>query len=150
VTTLRFLGALAFAATLSACAFAPPGDYRPYKQSWGFYVANSGVDTFCLTPGLRLLLWNIEAHFGRKVVVSSGHRSRDHNTAVGGADDSYHMKCMAADIFIPGISKSQLIAYAYRNGMVGGLGCYPGRTFIHVDVRQRPRGWRKPVTFSGC
>jgi len=34
--------------------------------------------------------------------------------------------------------------------MVGGLGCYPGRTFIHVDVRKRPRGWNKPVTFSGC
>ena len=30
------------------------------------------------------------------------------------------------------------------------VGCYPGRTFIHIDVRDRPRGWNKPVTFSGC
>jgi hypothetical protein len=29
-------------------------------------------------------------------------------------------------------------------------GCYPGRSFIHVDVRDRPRGYRRPVTFSGC
>ena len=60
------------------------------------------------------------------------------------------MKCMAADIFIPGVDKSRLIAYAYRNPLIGGLGCYPGRTFIHIDVRQRPRGWNRPVTFSGC
>ena len=57
---------------------------------------------------------------------------------------------MAADFFIPGVSKRSLIAFAMRNKAVGGLGCYPGRDFIHVDVRDRPRGWSKPVTFSGC
>ena len=51
------------------------------------------------------------------------------------------MKCMAADFFIPGVEKSRLIAFAYRNSLVGGLGCYPGRTFIHIDVRDRPAGW---------
>ena len=68
---------------------------------------------------------------------------------VGGADASYHMGCMAADIFIPGVSKSALIKAAYRENLVGGLGCYPGRHFIHIDVRARPRGWKKPVTW-GC
>jgi uncharacterized protein YcbK (DUF882 family) len=57
---------------------------------------------------------------------------------------------MAADIFIPGVPKSQLIAYAMRTRSVGGLGCYPQKQFIHVDVRARPRGWNHPVTFSGC
>jgi uncharacterized protein YcbK (DUF882 family) len=61
-----------------------------------------------------------------------------------------HMRCMAADIFIPGVSKQKLIAYAMRNWRVGGLGCYPGRNFIHIDVRERPRGWTRPVTISGC
>ena len=59
-------------------------------------------------------------------------------------------RCMAVDFFIPGVSKGALVAFAMRNQQVGGLGCYPGRGFIHVDVRDRPRGWRKPVTFSGC
>ena len=71
-------------------------------------------------------------------------------TAAGGVDSSYHMKCMAADFYIPGVPKSELIAYAMRQDSVGGLGCYPGRSFIHVDVRDRPRGWSRPVTFSGC
>jgi uncharacterized protein YcbK (DUF882 family) len=149
VTTIRFTAALIFCALLAACAVS--GDpYRNYKQSWGMYVASDSVNTFCLSPALRFLVSDFEWHFGRKVVVSSGYRDPFHNGRVGGADNSYHMKCEAIDFFIPGVSKSRLIAYAVRNNKVGGLGCYPGRVFIHVDVRDRPRGWRKPVTFSGC
>ena len=43
-----------------------------------------------------------------------------------------------------------LIAFAMTVDGVGGLGCYPSRNFIHVDVRDRPRGYRRPVTFEGC
>ena len=143
--------ALICALSLAACSLSPPRDlYAGYSQNFGTYVANSGVDTFCLVPKLRLALWSIETFFGRKVVVTSGYRSPWHNADVGGKEDSYHMKCMAADIFIPGVDKSTLIAYAYRNPLVGGMGCYPGQTFVHIDVRDRPRGWDHPVTFSGC
>ena len=143
--------ALTCAATLSACAFSPSRDpYAGYTQNFGTWVANRSVDTFCLVPQLRMAILSLETIFGRKVVVSSGYRDPLHNASVGGKDDSFHMKCMAADIFIPGVDKGRLIAAAYRNALVGGLGCYPGRTFIHIDVRQRPRGMDHPVTFSGC
>lgn len=125
-------------------------EYDPYKSNLGVYVASSKVNTLCLSPGLRLLIWDFEGYFGKKVVMNSGYRTPWHNDAVSGARDSYHMKCMAADFHIPGVSKQKLIAYAMRNGRVGGLGCYPGRKFIHVDVRSRPRGYSGPVTFSGC
>jgi uncharacterized protein YcbK (DUF882 family) len=147
----RLLVALSCFALLAGCAFSPSRDlYAGYSQNYGTYVANSSVDTFCLVPNLRLVLWSFETYFGRKVVVSSGYRSPAHNADVGGKEDSYHMRCMAADFFIPGVDKRKLIAYAWRNGLVGGLGCYPGRGFIHVDVRSRPHGWTHPVTFSGC
>jgi zinc D-Ala-D-Ala carboxypeptidase len=149
---MRFvLLALVCVVTLSGCALSPPRNlYAGYSQNFGSYVANTGVDTFCLAPKLRLAIWGLETFFGRRVVISSGYRDPQHNANVGGKDDSYHMKCMAADLFIPGVAKSRLIAAAYRNDLVGGLGCYPGRVFIHVDVRNRPRGWSHPVTFSGC
>ncbi|HVY51609.1 MAG TPA: D-Ala-D-Ala carboxypeptidase family metallohydrolase [Devosia sp.] len=147
----RLILTLLSAGLLAGCALSPPRDlYAGYPVNFGTYVANSGVDTFCFTPNLRLAIWSIESFFRRRVVVSSGYRDPWHNADVGGRDDSYHMKCMAADIFIPGVDKSRLIAYAYRDPLVGGLGCYPGRGFIHIDVRRRPRGLGHPVTFSGC
>jgi zinc D-Ala-D-Ala carboxypeptidase len=145
-----FVLALAAVIALAGCATAPRDLDAPYSMNFGTYVANKQVETFCLVPQLRMAISSIENHFGRKVVVSSGYRDPIHNAIVGGQDDSYHMKCMASDIFIPGVSKSSLIAFAYRNNLIGGLGCYPGRTFIHIDVRRRPAGWTHPVTFSGC
>lgn len=146
----RLVLALILALSLSACATSPRNLYAGYSQSFGTYVANSGVNAFCIAPQLRYAIWSFESHFNRKIVMTSGYRDPFHNASVGGKDDSYHMKCMAADFFIPGVPKAKLIAFAYRNGLVGGLGCYPGRNFIHIDVRSRPRGWSKPVTFSGC
>lgn len=108
------------------------------------------VNTFCLLPKLRYVLWKAELRFGRPVVVTSGFRNPIHNYMVGGAWGSYHQKCMAADIFIPGVSKSKLIAFMRTQSQVGGLGCYPGRKFIHVDIRGRPNGYKRPVQFKGC
>lgn len=121
-----------------------------YKKKAGLYVEHDGVETFCLGPRLRMTLGRAERHFRKPVVVTSGYRTPWHNAKVNGASSSYHMKCMAADIFIPGVSKSRLIAFMKNDRGVGGLGCYPGRKFIHVDVRDRPSGYRGPVTFSGC
>lgn len=123
---------------------------KGYKSSLGVQVASSKVNTVCLSPTLRLAIWEIEGHFGKKVVMSSGYRTPWHNYSVGGAKTSYHMKCMAADFFIPNVSKAKLVAFAKKVGLVGGIGCYPGRKFIHIDVRSRPRGYRQPVLFKGC
>lgn len=156
-TTFRSIAALVVCvSTLAACVpmamFASssgPG-YSGKRNDWGTYVASSDVNALCLSPKLRFLVWEFEGHFGRKVVMNSGYRDGRHNSAAGGADNSYHTKCMAADFYIPGVDKSQLIAFALRTDSVGGLGCYPGKQFIHVDVRDRPRGYNRPVTFSGC
>jgi uncharacterized protein YcbK (DUF882 family) len=142
--------------TLSGClpfAFFASGTGSAYgglAKSAGTYVSNTGVNATCLSPKLRLAIWEFEGFFGKKIIMSSGYRDEAHNAAVGGADNSYHTKCMAADFYIPGVSKKKLITFAMRQGLVGGLGCYPGRTFIHIDVRDRPRGYNRPVTFSGC
>jgi len=141
---------------LSACAplaliangWSP--EYRGYRSSLGVYVASGKVNTLCLSPALRLAIWDFEGFFGKKVVMNSGYRTPWHNYDVGGAAKSYHTRCMAADFFIPGVSKRKLVAFAKRSRFVGGLGCYSGRKFIHIDVRTRPRGHDGPVTFKGC
>ncbi len=148
--------ALCLPLAISACApmtiFADGSgsEYNAYTSNLGVYVSSDNVNTLCLSPGLRLLIWDFEGFFGKKVVMSSGYRTPWHNASVGGADNSYHTKCMAADFYIPGVPKRKLIAFAMRSHLVGGLGCYPGRKFIHVDTRSRPRGYDRPVTWSGC
>ena len=153
---LKFSALFGLLCALTACVpmamFAQgsgPG-YNGLCSDWGTYVSSKSVNAFCLTPKLRFLIWEFEGHFGKKVVMHSGYRDNHNNAAAGGADNSYHKKCMAADISIPGVDKARMIQLAMRTQGVGGLGCYPGRQFIHVDVRDRPRGYNRPVTFSGC
>lgn len=152
---MRVLAALSLSILLSGCFplafFAQTGPaYRAYGQSFGTFVSNRDANAICLSPKLRFVIWDFEGYFGKKVVLSSGYRDPIQNVIVGGEDQSFHKRCMAADFFIPGVPKDQLIRYAKNNGSVGGLGCYPGKSFIHVDVRDRPAGARGPVTFSGC
>jgi len=150
----HFLSAIACAVLLSGClpmAMFADGNssaYKGYRSDWGTYVASKEVNAFCISPKLRFVIWEFEGRFGKKVIMNSGYRDAHHNGRAGGADNSYHMKCMAADFFIPGVSKAELIAFAMRLDSVGGLGCYPNKGFIHVDVRDRPRGHRGPVRFS--
>mgnify|MGYP003650285632 CR=1 FL=1 len=70
--------------------------------------------------------------------IHSGHRSYDHNRAIGGKSSSYHMKGMAADISVRGVHPQQLydlFLILMRLGIIaqGGLHCYP--TFVHYDTR---------------
>jgi hypothetical protein len=143
---------LALTFSLGGCvpmAMFAQGGYG-YGSSFGTYVASGEVNAFCLTPKLRFAIWSFEGQFGHKVVLNSGYRDEAHNDAAGGKERSFHKRCMAADFFIPGVPKDRLIAYAKGLDLVGGLGCYPGHDFIHVDVRDRPPGTRGPVLFSGC
>jgi zinc D-Ala-D-Ala carboxypeptidase len=156
-TKLRSIAAIAVCAlSLAACvpmalfASSSGASYSNKRNDWGTFVSSRDVNALCLTPKLRFLIWEFEGRFGRKVIMNSGFRDGNHNAKAGGADNSYHTKCMAADFYIPGVDKRDLIIFALRTDEVGGLGCYPGRQFIHVDVRDRPRGYNRPVTFSGC
>ncbi len=152
----KFIISIFLIILISACAplaFFADGsskNYNGYKRDFGTYVTSSKVNALCLSPTLRYVIWEFEGYFGKKIVMNSGYRTPWHNASVGGAENSYHMKCMAADFFIPGVPKEKLIAFAKRNRLIGGLGCYPGRKFIHIDVRDVPRSYKTQINFSGC
>jgi zinc D-Ala-D-Ala carboxypeptidase len=148
----RLIAALCLAALLAGCFSmgGGPASYNGFVQRNGMFLASWDVDNSCMSPKLKAMLGSFERKFGRKVVLTSGYRDPIRNILAGGEDASYHTKCMAADIYIPGVDKRQIIAFAMKNPQVGGLGCYPGRNYIHLDVRERPRGRGKPITFSGC
>ncbi len=138
--------------TLSLGACAPMALFASsngrYRSRLGVQVASDRVNTLCLSPDLRLAIWEFEGHFGKKIVMNSGFRDPFYNASVGGARNSYHTKCMAADFFIPGVPKDELVAFARSLPNVGGLGCYWGQRYIHIDVRRRPPGYRQPVMWK--
>ncbi len=97
-----------------------------------------------LHPRLSRLLAVVKRHYGRPVIVSSGCRSHRHNRRVGGAKRSMHLRCMAADFKVSGVSKSSLRRYVSRLPGRGGVGTYCGRSIVHLDVGPR-RSW-----YHGC
>lgn len=54
------------------------------------------------------ILQPLRDKLGRPIVVTSGYRSPDLNTAIGGAENSAHMEGRAADIHVPGMSAKAL------------------------------------------
>jgi hypothetical protein len=130
---------------LAALAYAPArSSGRQFKAllqgTWK--VAHNRVDTSCFPRRLERILKDAEHHFGERVIITSGYRSKAYNRKVRGARRSAHMSCKAADIRIPGVSKTALHAYLLRHPDRGGVGIYRGQ-WVHVDVgRKRQWDWR--------
>lgn len=80
----------------------------------------------------------IRHEIGAPIRVHSWVRCREHNTAVGGMKNSYHMAGMAADISAVGWSPAALRSVIERkfNGKKYRVLCTIAYgTFVHVDVR---------------
>ncbi len=85
------------------------------------------------------LLEGVRAYWGRPMVVLSGYRCPPYNAEIGGADASYHMEGMAADVQIAGVSIDEIAQAAVECG-AGGVGRYYDSGFVHIDSGPR-RDW---------
>jgi uncharacterized protein YcbK (DUF882 family) len=73
-------------------------------------------------------------------------RCLEHNRSLGSKDTSQHVKAMAMDIPIEE-DEIREVTYKWLDEEIltdrGGLGNYPKRKFIHVDVRKNKARWSK-------
>lgn len=87
----------------------------------------------------------IQDHFdAREVRLISAYRSPERNALMRRqgrrvARDSLHMRGMAADIELPGVSRQALRDFAFALHQ-GGVGFYRRSGFVHVDSGE-PRAW---------
>ena len=93
-----------------------------------------------VSPALLTGLELLRAALGKPVTVTSGCRCPAHNLAVGGAASSLHLRGMAADITVEGMSGEQLYEAARRIPQFRGFGV--AVTFLHVDTRLHGTRWR--------
>lgn len=77
-------------------------------------------------------------------ITGSGYRTPSHNKKVGGAKNSQHLPCKAADINAEGYTPKDLAAeieklIKAKKMKQGGIGIYPG--FVHYDIRGTKARW---------
>lgn len=91
----------------------------------------------------KLVQWlqKIRDHFGRSVNVNSGYRCEAHNSSpkVGGSKGSHHVKGMAADIRVEGITPEEVAKYAEIIG-IQRIGLYD--TFVHIGSATTNSFWK--------
>jgi len=88
-----------------------------------------------IDPKLAQILVQISAVYDRSVYLVSGHRAVYAN---GTNPTSQHVLGKAADIKVPGVPISTLQKLVVKLG-ARGIGLYPEKRFIHVDVRSSPK-----------
>ena len=72
------------------------------------------------------------------IVINSGYRTPAHNKKIGGAPNSFHMRCMAADIVSSVLLPKKLgtlILQLIADGIIqpGGVKIYS--SWVHYDIR---------------
>ena len=98
-------------------------------------ASKDGSDELLVSTDLIAILEKIREHFSKPVIINSGYRTPNWNSAVGGSGNSYHCKGMAADIRIKGVSTGLIAKYADElMENYGGVIRYSN--FVHVDVRE--------------
>ncbi|HMI90119.1 MAG TPA: DUF882 domain-containing protein, partial [Polyangiales bacterium] len=86
-------------------------------------------------PRLVRILAQVNATYGRPIQLVSGHRKP---YVIGTKPTSQHALGTAADIRVAGVGIEELRDLVIRLG-ARGVGLYPEKGFIHVDVREKPR-----------
>ena len=118
------------------------------------FASGCGSDTVLLDTRLPNVLQTIRELLGNKSIsVSSGYRTLEHNTKIGGAKNSNHMKGMAADLQQKGTDQETMCRAAEtalaKAKIPGSIIKYP--TFVHVDTSPtRYRGINNGKTLTRC
>ena len=94
-----------------------------------------------LDPKLLDKLQHLRDLIDTPLYISSGYRCVRENTRVGGVPHSYHLYGMAADVYTKTIPLERLLDLAAQVGF-NGIGYYPKRNFLHLDIREKPYFWK--------
>lgn len=104
-------------------------------------------DPILVDDGLIVWLQKIRDHFGRSVNINSGYRCAKHNASpqVGGDPNSHHVKGMAADIRVEGVTPQEVAKYAESIG-VRRIGLYTKKSFVHIGSGTTKKFWLNDST----
>ena len=125
-----------------ALSFSHYDDYRgawPWKHFTPKEVACKHCGELYLDQESMDALQRLRESWGMPISINSGHRCVSHNATVGGTPNSQHLK-VAFDCVCPAGEQAVFIAAA-KNAGFSGIGRYPSRGFVHLDMGPR-REWK--------
>ena len=93
-------------------------------------------EAFRISLTLVGVLELIREHFKRRVTVVNGYRCAECNEELGGIRKSYHARGKAVDITVADVPLEEVFLFAETLPEVRGLGFYPLKKFVHLDVRE--------------
>jgi uncharacterized protein YcbK (DUF882 family) len=91
-----------------------------------------------ITKNLRRMadkLEEVRALVGKPIIVSSGYRSPAVNKAVGGSSKSAHMRGLAADITVPGMTSRDLAELIRSSAIAYDQLIFEG-TWVHIGLAE--------------
>ena len=106
------------------------------------FACKDGSDKVLIDINLVEKLQELRNYLGKPITITSGYRTDSYNRQCGGAENSYHIKGQAADIYSSDIKPIIIALWAEFNGL-GGIGVYLDRSqeFVHLDTRSQKYRW---------
>ena len=100
------------------------------------FACKDGSQVVFVDDYLISILDILRNQVGKPVYINSGYRTPTRNKAVGGAKYSYHMRGMAADIRINGMTAKE-IANKLNAIIPDECGIIVYSTWVHIDTRTK-------------
>lgn len=107
------------------------------------FACQDGSQVVFIDDYLYTILDILRNKLGKPVIITSGYRTPWWNAKYNGAKYSYHMRGMAADIRVDGMSAKEL-AKELDKIVPNGCGIIVYNTWVHFDVRDGKK-YRKGV-----
>lgn len=120
-------------------ANAKVGQYFKVKE----FACKDGSQVVFIDDYLCTILDILRNKLGKPIIVTSGYRTPWWNAKCSGAKYSYHMRGMAADIKVNGMSTKEL-AKELDKIVPNGCGIIVYNSWVHFDVRDGKK-YRKGV-----
>ena len=107
------------------------GRYFKVKE----FACKDGSPVVFIDEYLWTTLSILRTHIGKPVIITSGYRTPEWNKKAEGAKYSYHMRGMAADIRVNGMSAKGL-ANKLNEIVPDECGIIVYKSWVHFDVRK--------------
>lgn len=96
-------------------------------------------EKFKISLGIVGILEHIGSHFKKKITIVEAYRCPDAVEKLNSMKKSYHGLGKAVDFYIEGIELSQVYNFVLTLDEIHGIGLYPNKKHIHIDLRENER-----------